>query len=407
MMNTIDYSDPTGVQESQIADRLRLAQLLQAQAMNANQPVYSDRAALAKVLMGALAGYQTQSAEREQRQLAEKKTAGRHAEMDAIFKAAEGGTTDVPQPVKTDDDGNPMPSAGTMTTPPASRSQLARLLARSSDPRLSDAGLGMILKGPSKIEWKDAGGELVGVDEAGNIVGHMPKGVTPDARYNKENVSAETQYTSNKVPAATIYTQDQENARQDKNLSTVPASARFTQGQENARQDKTLSTVPASTRYTQEQENARAGEKPLTETQGNAAAFGMRAAAANDIIKDLEGHGAPLGSVQSFLAKSRVTNAAAPEWAQKAEQAKLNFMSATLRKESGAVISPTEYETEDRKYFPQPGDSRAVIEQKRAARELAIDAMRVQAGPKGAQSIKSHAGGKSLFDQADAILGGK
>lgn len=122
-------------------------------------------------------------------------------------------------------------------------------------------------------------------------------------------------------------------------------------------------------------------DKPLTEVQGNATAFGMRANAANQIFGQLESTGAPVGGLESLLAKSRVTNAAAPEWAQKAYQAKLNFMSATLRKESGAAISPSEYEAEDKKYFPQVGDKPETIAQKSAMRDLAIKTLTVQAGP--------------------------
>jgi hypothetical protein len=127
--------------------------------------------------------------------------------------------------------------------------------------------------------------------------------------------------------------------------------------------------------------------------QGNAAAFGMRANAANEIIKDLEAHGAPLGSVTGMLANNRATNVVAPEWAQKAAQAKLNFMSATLRKESGAAISQSEYTAEDRKYFPQPGDTQATIEQKRNMRDLAIKTLKVQAGQQGGKQIDSQGGG--------------
>jgi len=67
-------------------------------------------------------------------------------------------------------------------------------------------------------------------------------------------------------------------------------------------------------------------------------------------------------------------------------QAKENFITAVLRKESGASISPDEFAREDKKYFPQVGDSPKVLEQKQRARDLAIDAMKIQAGP-GAKSI--------------------
>jgi hypothetical protein len=63
------------------------------------------------------------------------------------------------------------------------------------------------------------------------------------------------------------------------------------------------------------------------------------------------------------------------------EQARENFITAVLRKESGASISPTEFAREERKYFPQVGDSDSTIKQKQEARRLAISAMRQVAGP--------------------------
>ena len=66
---------------------------------------------------------------------------------------------------------------------------------------------------------------------------------------------------------------------------------------------------------------------------------------------------------------------------QEVDAARKNFVTAVLRKESGAAISPSEFYTESQKYFPQPGDEPAVIAQKRHARDTAIKAMEIQAGP--------------------------
>jgi hypothetical protein len=52
-----------------------------------------------------------------------------------------------------------------------------------------------------------------------------------------------------------------------------------------------------------------------------------------------------------------------------------------LRKESGAAISQSEFDKEDQKYFPQPGDGPGVRAQKQKARELAIKSLEIQAGP--------------------------
>jgi len=142
----------------------------------------------------------------------------------------------------------------------------------------------------------------------------------------------------------------------------------------------------------------------LTEAQGNATAFGMRMKESNQLINDLEKKGvtntgivrSTIGGIvgmtpfvgekmqQGVQSGMNVLPGAlggpSPEQ-QQVDAARKNFITAVLRKESGAAISPTEFYTESQKYFPQPGDSKEVISQKRNARETAIKAMEIQAGP--------------------------
>ena len=66
---------------------------------------------------------------------------------------------------------------------------------------------------------------------------------------------------------------------------------------------------------------------------------------------------------------------------QQFEQAKRDFVNATLRRESGAVISDSEFANADKQYFPQPGDGPEVIAQKRRNREIAIAGIGAAAGP--------------------------
>ena len=65
---------------------------------------------------------------------------------------------------------------------------------------------------------------------------------------------------------------------------------------------------------------------------------------------------------------------------QRFDQAKRNFLNAVLRRESGAAISPTEFESGDLQYFPQPGDSEAVLQEKQINRETVSMAMQLEAG---------------------------
>jgi hypothetical protein len=160
----------------------------------------------------------------------------------------------------------------------------------------------------------------------------------------------------------------------------------------------------------QEIEKARVMEgivpKPLTESQGKSTAYGMRMEAANKILTDLEKQGVTnTGIVRSTIggtvgvipligdklqeATNALINPLPTFWGgpsaqqQQVDQARRNFITAVLRQESGASISPSEFANEEKKYFPQTGDTPQVIAQKQAARELAIKAMNIQAGPQG------------------------
>ena len=144
-------------------------------------------------------------------------------------------------------------------------------------------------------------------------------------------------------------------------------------------------------------------EKPMTESQSNATAYGMRMKEANAVLDDLAKKGVLKGAlvegvplVGESLGKvlpSVLGGTSAAQ--QQVNQAKSNFITAVLRKESGAVISDSEFDREDKKYFPQVNDSPAVIKQKENARKLAIKAIEVQAGPgaKSIQQLQPSAGG--------------
>ena len=66
---------------------------------------------------------------------------------------------------------------------------------------------------------------------------------------------------------------------------------------------------------------------------------------------------------------------------QQYDQARRDFINATLRRESGAVISDDEFDNANKQYFPQPGDKPQVIAQKRRNRKTAIEGISRAAGP--------------------------
>jgi hypothetical protein len=165
----------------------------------------------------------------------------------------------------------------------------------------------------------------------------------------------------------------------------------------------------------------------LTESQGNATAFGMRMKDSHSLLKSLEGKGetgtgviggtvggvvglVPLigdkltaGVDNIYNVLPSVLGGYSPEQ-QQVLNGRINFITAVLRKESGAAISPGEFVTAEKLYFPRPGDSATVVKQKQNARELAIKAMEIQAGP-GAKSIQSLTPGTSGATSASDPLG--
>lgn len=130
------------------------------------------------------------------------------------------------------------------------------------------------------------------------------------------------------------------------------------------------------------------GEKPLTEAQGNAYLFGTRADEAHKILDNVGTNYSPMkvsiaGAMDKVPGVNAGANAMLPENEQKVMQAQRNFVNAILRKESGAAIAQSEFDNARKQYFPQPGDSEAVIKQKRTNRETAIAGLAKIVGPQG------------------------
>jgi len=65
------------------------------------------------------------------------------------------------------------------------------------------------------------------------------------------------------------------------------------------------------------------------------------------------------------------------------KQAEANFITALLRRESGASINDPEFIRDVAKYMPMPSDPDTVLEQKRQARQSAIQGMIAEAGTEG------------------------
>jgi hypothetical protein len=125
------------------------------------------------------------------------------------------------------------------------------------------------------------------------------------------------------------------------------------------------------------------GKGPLMSTtqsegQANAGLFASRMEEANKQLENISSQ-VDLTSASSG-AMGKAPNFAKSKEIQMFEQSKRNFINAVLRRESGAVISPTEFEEGNKQYFPVFGDSNEVVQQKALNRKTALAGLRNAAG---------------------------
>ena len=135
------------------------------------------------------------------------------------------------------------------------------------------------------------------------------------------------------------------------------------------------------------------GKKP-TESEQKAYGFAQRMELSDQLITNLENQVLKEGKDATALYPTATSQAAGKvpligdylrtqvtsPVQQQYRQAQENWVRANLRKESGAVIGSDEMADEIRTYFPQPGESAEVIQQKQLARQVTQDAMKTSAG---------------------------
>ena len=85
------------------------------------------------------------------------------------------------------------------------------------------------------------------------------------------------------------------------------------------------------------------------------------------------------------LGEGAAANVAVSGERQQAEQAAKEFLSAILRKDTGAAITNQEIEIYGKTYLPQPGDSESTLQQKARARQVALEAIETGLGPERAR----------------------
>lgn len=366
-MNVIDYSDPNAVASQQLEQRRKLAELLMSQGMS-DGPVYSNRAGLAKMLTGVLGGIQARGVADEQRQMAERVKAEREAQMNSLFDAAAGeGANDPAQakrlalaramlpvapqqamsllmPDKKEDEAYTLPEG-------ARRYKGGQLVADNARPEKPEK--------PEKPQRITIGGRVLEFGPQGpQVVYEAPKGEKPEK--------------PEKPPAGYKWTPEG-------GLAPIPGG-------------------PADPAVVH-------GKKEPSEGERTAGGYALRMEAAEKLFGGMKPDDMKPGVRETMLTagNTKIGEAVAnalPSIAggrsserQQALQAQRDWVRAKLRKESGAVIAEQEMEDEIRTYFPQIGDSDAVILQKARARKTAYDAMKMGAGksspaPSGDWSIK-------------------
>jgi hypothetical protein len=460
--------NPYTAESQAIAQRMRMAELLNQQAM---QPLempqvagarISPYAGLAKILQGYTAGVGQRKALEQQQALGEKYQAGNQADIANFLGAMQGVSPEGMQ-------------GGYIQPAQAPDRQRAMALALGSqNPTLQGAGSAMLSQMFAQDKIKDLKTELVGnkthrigYTETGKRIdlGEITESVSPDTaarlKQDKEiadrafgqlsasqkatlandaarlNISAQQLFFDTGIKAGggafvnpltqPLVPNAQPNVAPNAppmRPPVAPAGALTPTSAPVAPVAGAPVNAPVASAYTPlsqlspkaQQEVAKAAAleqivpKPLTESQGNATAYGMRMAEANKILTDLEKKGVTnTGFLRSAIGGTvgltpfigdklqEATNAlinplptflgGPSAQQQQVDQARRNFITAVLRKESGAAIGASEFANEEKKYFPQTGDTDQVIAQKQAARELAIKAMTIQAGPQGARNI--------------------
>lgn len=129
-------------------------------------------------------------------------------------------------------------------------------------------------------------------------------------------------------------------------------------------------------------EGAAAIEPPkLTVDAGKNTGFLIRLNDAQEVLNSLESEGLSFFQQNAENVPLGIGNYFVSEDFQRFDQARRDFVNAILRRESGAVISDQEFDNAEKQYFPIPGDSEAVIAQKRQNRQNAIKGVRAGSGP--------------------------
>ena len=442
-MADISFTLPSPYQAEQadIARRQKMAEIMQQQAFQPAetfsyggiQARTSPLTSLAKALQGYVAGKTQRDLIDEQKALGEKAQQQNVSDLTTLFAHMKGQEALPERAPATphDDEGNFMPNQpavaarapgtvdpsllASLRDPQAKQLAMSQLLAQMTpkapiavkegetliDPRTLKPVFNMLR--PDKIRETKILNEngvptLFGITESGERknLGPAQQVVSPDtqARLTQERSLADRAFNS-------LSASQQQQARQEAQrfgISLEDLKLRQYQAQNPAMSfhEGETGAVAFNPRTGTATPVLGADGKPLqsgkslTETQAKGTLFATRAAEADEILNTV-GQG---GKVQPGLIKrtaesipfvgeglGTMLNVTQSSEQRRVEQAQRNFVNAILRQESGASISPSEFASAQKQYFPQPGEDAETIAQKAANRRTAIAGMAVQAGP--------------------------
>jgi hypothetical protein len=121
-------------------------------------------------------------------------------------------------------------------------------------------------------------------------------------------------------------------------------------------------------------------QKNLPATMSTAATYAQRLDDANKQIEGALARGYDPTSFKQSMVNKALNPMFWSEDAKSMDQAQRNFINAVLRRESGSAIAQPEFDSANKQYFPQTGDTPAVLAQKKRNREVAFAGLRSEAG---------------------------
>lgn len=124
----------------------------------------------------------------------------------------------------------------------------------------------------------------------------------------------------------------------------------------------------------------RAAQGKITATQGMVAGYARRLEQAQADMLSLSDSGYERGDRMEAFSKAVRPEAFETQEQKLQEQAERNFINAVLRRESGASISPAEFDSAAKQYFPRSGDGPEVLAQKQRNRQQVIESFKAEAG---------------------------